>query len=89
MIILPTGAVIVKQRIEKYKNSGGIILEDTSALDKVYNDGEIIFTAPELTDLQSKKIVFRPNYAEEIDIKGEKYLFFRDVQSSMYYIIEE
>ncbi len=89
MMILPKGAVIVKQRIEEYKNPSALIMDNIKDLDKVFNDGEIRFTAPELNHLQLMKVVFRPNFAEPINIKGVDYLYFRDIESSMYYIIEE
>lgn len=89
MIILPKGAVIVKQRVEKYQNTEGIILKDVKSLDKVFNDGKILFTAKELNHLQGKKVVFRENFSEPININGNEFLYFRDLESSMYYIIEE
>lgn len=89
MIVLPKGAVIVKQRIKEFKNDFGLILDDAESLNQKFNDGEIIYTAPELKHLQLKKIVFRENYAEPINIDGADFLYFRDVESSMYYIVEE
>ncbi len=89
MIILPKGAVIVKQRVQKYESTSSLIMDDVEGLDKIYNDGEIRFTAPELVHLQFAKIVFRPNFAEAINIKGEDFLYFRDLESSMYYILQD
>ena len=88
-ITLPKGAVMVKQRIEKYESKSSLILDDTKELDKVYDDGEIVYAAPELQDMIGKKIKFRVNFAEFLPFQNEDLLYFRDLESSMFYIINE
>lgn len=81
MIILPKGAVIVLQ--DEIKEGAILGVEN-----KKPNTGELIFTSKELNHLQGKKIVFRENYGEGLTIGLIEYLYFRDLESSMFYIIE-
>lgn len=79
-IILPKGAFIVKRQ-EVEKKSAIIGVEE-----KKLNIGTIIFTHESLNEYQGLSVVFRENFSEEIEINGEKLLYFRDLDSSIYYV---
>lgn len=87
MIVLPKGAFIVKADKVEEKTKGGIIL-DTST-QKEPNTGEIVFTSEELNKYQTCKVVFRANFAEDVNINGVDLKYFRDFDSSIYYVIIE
>lgn len=55
------------------------------------NTGIIVFTGSNVTKYQLHKVKFRANYAdpEEIEISGKSYLYFRDFESSIYYVTED
>jgi hypothetical protein len=83
MIVLPKGAVAIERDVEETKSL--IIGAETKKL----NSGTILFTAPELVKYQGCKIVFREPFVEEIKIKGMDLLYLRDLDSGMFYLIEE
>lgn len=85
MIILPKDSVIVKRDETPLQTQGGIILTPQAS-----NTGEIIFTAPELTKYQGCKVVFREGFGESLIVPpvGEV-LFFRNLENSIYYIIDD
>lgn len=90
MIILPEGAVIVQRDKAKEVQKEGLILSMSELKPSPLSTGTIIFTAPELKEFQHSKVRFRENFVEDIEIEGYKdLLYFRDLKSSMYYIIED
>jgi len=82
MIVLPKGAVAVK--IDKPKESIIIGVEPEPV-----DIGEIVYTSEELNKYQTCKIKFRHTYAEPVNIEGKEFLYLRDLESSMYYIIAD
>lgn len=82
-IILPKGAFIV-QRQEVEKKSAIIGIEE-----KKLNVGTIILTHEDLRVYEGLKVVFRESFSEEIEINGNKFLFFRDFDSSIYYVTKD
>ena len=82
MIVLPIGAFIVKQ--DEAKKS---LIERTDS--KKPNTGIIVFTSVELNKYQLATVVFRENYGEKIIIDEQEYLFFRDFNSSIFYILAD
>jgi len=88
MIILPKGAFIVLQD-EAQEKKNKIIVSVNKTKPKKPNTGKIIFTSEELNKYQFYRVVFRESFAEEININGKPYLFFRDFNSSIYYVSDE
>lgn len=86
MMILPKGAFMVLPDAKEEKTKAGIILVDS--LQKEPDTGTIIYTAKELNNLQGKRVRFRANFAEELEIEGKHFKFFRDLDSSIFYIID-
>ena len=70
-------------------NATGLSQEDLKP--KPPNTGIILFTSEELNKYQLCKIVFRENFGEDITIDGVEgdLLFFRDFNSSHYYILKD
>lgn len=92
MVILPEGAFTVIQDAapEKIERKTIIMtLDDVDAKPEKPNTGTICYTAKELNKYQGCKVVFRENFCEEIDINGTEHLYFRDFNSSIYYVIED
>lgn len=91
MIVLPKGAFMVLQDepIEK-ENKSGIILSAKPEKEKKPNTGVIVYTSEELNKYQLCRVVFRENFGEEeIEVNGKKYIFFRDFNSQIYYVITD
>lgn len=92
MMILPPNAFMVLQDDpipEEETESLIYLLKDPAKKDEKPNTGRIIFTAPELEQYQLEKVVFRINFADQIMIDGKEFLYFRDFNSSIYYVITE
>ncbi len=92
MIVLPKGAFIVKRdEAVVVENKSGLILSQEDLKPKPPNTGVILFTSEELNKYQLCKIVFRENFGEDITIDGVEgdLLFFRDFNSSYYYILKD
>lgn len=87
MIVLPKGAFIVQPDKKQEKTAGGIIL--TEATQEEPNSGIIICTSEEVKEHKGKRVVYRKNFAEDIEIDKQELKFFRDLDSSIYYIIED
>ncbi len=86
MIILPKGAfTVIADKAEEKTKSGIILTED---IQEVPNSGTIAFTSEELNEFQGCRVVFRMNFAEDIEIDGTPMKYFRDLNSSIYYIIK-
>lgn len=93
MMVLPKGAFTVIQdeapkTVEK-KTTIIMSLEEVDAKPQKPNTGTICYTATELNRYQGCKVVFRENFCEEILINGVDHLYFRDFESSIYYVIED
>lgn len=85
MIVLPKGAFIVQPDKAQEKTAGGIIL---GTAQEEPNSGIIICASEEVKQHKGKKIVYRKGFAEDIEIDGQELKFFRDLDSSIYYIVE-
>lgn len=86
MIILPEGTFTVIPDEKQEKTKAGIILDtDTVVLP---DTGVVAFTSEDLKKYQGTKVRFRIPFAEMLEIEGVKHLYFRDFNSSIYYIIE-
>lgn len=92
MIVLPEKAFIVKRdeaQVVEPKTTSGIIMSQEDLKPKLPNTGTIVFTSKELNKYQLCKVVFRENFSEEIEIDGQTLLYFRDFNSSIFYVIED
>jgi hypothetical protein len=84
-IKLPKGAFIVKQDDIQEDNLSIILsIKETK---KKPNTGTIVFVSEELKNVLNRKVVFRENFSEPINIGDEELLFFRDFNSSIYYTV--
>jgi len=88
MIVLPPNAVMVLQD-EAPTEKKSLIITSEDIKPQKPNTGTIIFTAPELKQYSLQRIKFRPNFAEEVEFEDKKYLYFRDLNSSMYWILKD
>jgi len=96
MIILPKEAFMVLQdeAIVKEKTAISSLILSMDEIDKKPekpNTGTIVFTGDNVTKYQLCKVKFRANYAdtEEMKINGESYLYFRDFESSIFYVTKD
>lgn len=93
MIKLPTGAFTVIQDeavvVERKATSIILSMEDLDVKPKKPNSGTIAYTSEELNKYQGCKVVFRDNFGEDIVIKGTEMIYFRDFESSIFYVIED
>lgn len=94
MIELPKGAFMVLQdevikKEDKVKTSLILTLEDEMTVDTKPNTGMVTATCESLKKYQTKKLVFRENFAEKIMVDGTEFLFFRDWDASIFYVILE
>lgn len=91
MIELPKGAFMVIQDDTPEKTDltkiKGLITEEMMKDPKRPNTGEITFTSKELKHYQGLDVCFRESFGEEIEIEGTIFLFFRDFNSSIYYVL--
>jgi co-chaperonin GroES (HSP10) len=88
MIYLPKNAVtILPDAPEEKVTASGIIMAGQE--DPEPTEGVIMFTCEELKEFQGDKVKFRPEFAEEIEIKGQRLVFLRDFNSSIYYVIKD
>ena len=83
MMILPKNAVIIERKVEEVKTSL-IGIEP-----KKLNRGMIVFTAEDLKHLQFCEIVFREAFVEDIKIENQDFVYLRDIDSGMYYIVKD
>lgn len=93
MIVLPKGAftVIQDEAVIVKDDKPKIILsiEEVNEAPKKPNTGIIVYTSEELNKYQGCKVVFRENFCEEVNINGVEMLYFRDFESSIYYVIKD
>lgn len=86
-IELPKGAYIVLPDEQKDTTVGGIILGEENI--KPPTEGVIVYAADDLKDMVGKRIRFRGSFAEFIEIEDVVHMFFRDLNSSIYYVIKD
>lgn len=87
MIILPQGCFTVIADAIENKTESGLYLGKSEIL--VPDTGTVTLASDTLKDKIGLKIRFRPGFAEEIEIDKVKHLYFRDFESSIYYIIKD
>lgn len=85
-MILPEGAFIVLADKAEEKTASGLIL--TPDAQEEPDTGIVCFVSKDLEKHKSKKVRFRKNFSEELEIGDIKYLYFRDFNSSIYYILD-
>ena len=90
-IHLPGECVLIKKDKPLEKTASGIFLGEVK---EVIDTGVIVkLGIKAISDgfdktLLGQRVRFKEAFAEELDIKGEKYLFFRDLEPSIYYYID-
>ena len=94
-IHLPGEYVLVKRDEPLKQTASGIILGEDS--NEIIDTGTVVkigfelaikeIGIPESRSLVGARVRFKEAFAEELDIEGEKYLFFRDLKPSIYYYI--
>ena len=91
-ITLINNSILVKRDEPLKQTTSGIFLGEDS--NEIIDTGVIVKVGPKLITKEINginiigfRIRFREAFAEELDIKGEKYLFFRDLEPSVYYFI--
>ena len=82
MIKLPRDSFAVKRDEVKQTR---LFLGDSA--DKP-NTGIIVLASPGLQHYEGCSVMFRETHAEEIKIQEQDLLFFRDFDSSIYYVVE-
>lgn len=86
MIVLPKGAFMLLPDKAAEKTAGGIILDaDTK---EVPDTGVIKYAGKNIAEYIGTRVRFRYTFGELIKFEGKEYLYFRDLESSMYYIIK-
>jgi len=81
MIMLPPGAIVVRRDIAEVKS---LIF---GVEPEVLYSGIILYsTGDEVAQFEGCRVYFRENFYENMMIKGEKLLYFRDWKSGIYYI---
>ena len=91
-IHLPGEYVLVKRDEPLKQTTSGIFLGEDS--NEIIDTGVIVkLGIKAILDgfdktLLGQRIRFKEAFAEELDIEGEKYLFFRDLEPSIYYYID-
>ena len=90
-IILPAKCVLVKRDEPLKQTASGIFLGENT--NEIIDTGVIVKIGVELAidspDLIGSKFRFKEAFAEPLQIEGEEYLFFRDLEPSIYYFIED
>lgn len=86
-IELPKGAYMVLPDEAKEKTSGGIILAEQDK--EPPTTGTIKFVGEGLENKLNKRVRFRGSFSEPVEIEGVMYLYFRDLNSSIYYFIND
>ena len=94
--LLGNSALVKRDKLSK-KTSSGLILGDS---DVIKLDTGVITHISEnlkITGMSEKtsqgmlgvRVRFKESFAEKLDIGEETYLYFRDLEPSIYYVIEE
>ena len=85
--LLGTSILIKRDSAEK-ETAGGIFLGDNP---EKLSTGVIVKVGSDLLHAGAleKRVRFRENFAEPLMIDGGEYLFFRELESSIYYYIYE
>ena len=82
-IELPKHSVIIERDIPATKS---LII---GVEDKKPNTGIIVYAGEVHTDLKGCKVVFRESFTESITIDNREFLYLRDLESSMFYVIRD
>ena len=91
-ITLINNSILVKRDEPLKQTTSGIFLGEDS--NEIIDTGVIVkLGIKAILDgfdktLLGQRVRFKEAFAEELDIKGEKYLFFRDLEPSVYYFID-
>lgn len=86
-ITLPKGAYIVLPDEQEDKSAGGIILGEEDK--EIPTVGTIVYVGEGLEKYLGRKVRFRGSYAEFIELDKVPHMFFRDLNSSIYYLLED
>lgn len=86
-ITLPKGAYMVLPDEQEEKSAGGIILGEEDK--KIPIIGTIVYVGEGLEKYLGKRVRFRGSYAEFIELDKVPHMFFRDLNSSIYYLLED
>ena len=87
--VLPGECVLIKRDKPLEQTASGIFLgEDTT---EIIDTGVIVKIGEALEDFKyiGTKVRFREAFGESIMIDNEEYLFFRELEPSIYYYINE
>lgn len=93
-ITLPGECVLIKKDKPLEKTASGIFLGD---IKEVVDTGVIVKVGIDLTlklldsswSVIGKKVRFRESFGESLIIDNEEYIFFRELEPSIYYYIDE
>ena len=96
MMVLPPGAFMLLQdeaeiKQEQVRPSLILSMEEIDKKPEKPNTGTIVFTGEGVHEYQLCKAKVRVSWAdpEPIIIEGQEYLYFRDFNSSIYYVITD
>lgn len=80
-------SMLIKRDIPLTQTASGIFVGEST--DKP-DTGTIVMIGPEaITNLVGKRVRFRETFATPLQIDGEEFLYFVDIESPIYYIINE
>lgn len=93
-IVLPGECILIKRDKPLEKTASGIFLGDVK---EVIDTGVIVKVGIDITvkligsswSAIGKKVRFRESFGESLMIDNEEYLFFRELEPSIYYYINE
>ena len=85
---LPPKAFIVLVQDEDIvsKTASGLFLGEKSIKK---DTGTIVAISEDKKEFLNMKVKFRENFGEEVELNGNKYLYFRDFDTSIWYVIED
>lgn len=88
-VMLPGECMLIKRDKPAEKTASGIFLGDSST-EKI-DTGTIVKIGMtlEVPKYIGKKVRFRESFGESLIIDNEEYLFFRELEPSIYYYINE
>jgi hypothetical protein len=95
MMILPKDAFMVLQdeapEQTEFKSSLILSMADIDKKPEKPNTGTIKYAGENAKQYIGGKVTFRANFADpmEIDMYGESLLYFRDFESSIYYVTKD
>ena len=94
-VVLPGECILIKRDKPLEKTASGIFIGKGST--EIIDTGVIVKAGLDLTlklmdsswDIIGKKVRFRESFGESLMIDNEQYLFFRELEPSIYYYINE